>query len=269
MRQLRAELGTDHGIVKRVAGQLGYGVESVRAWVRQADVAVGAAVLEALFYGDDIEAGHADLTVVWLSDLPNVNEQTLAKIKLASDLIRDDQLVQVDTGFVGDELLPNRVYFLNTQKLRESSHLVSESEERAFTIWEVLDRTMRRDPSRFVLIIDEAHRGMEHKQSKSTAKAASIVQRFILGSGEMARSPIIVGISATPRQFDNLIAGTSRTTRKAEADVADRSHSGRLGTCRAEACESAAPAHRRTGIWGSAPHRANAAPRTIPLRQRR
>ena len=36
--QLRKELGTDHGTVYRVARQLGYGVESVRAWVRQADV---------------------------------------------------------------------------------------------------------------------------------------------------------------------------------------------------------------------------------------
>ena len=38
VRQLRAELGTDHGTVKRVAGQLGYGTESVRAWVRQGDI---------------------------------------------------------------------------------------------------------------------------------------------------------------------------------------------------------------------------------------
>jgi transposase len=41
VRQLRAELGTDHGTVYRVARQLGYGVESVRAWVRQADVDEG------------------------------------------------------------------------------------------------------------------------------------------------------------------------------------------------------------------------------------
>ena len=38
VRQLRAEWGTDHGTVKRVAGQLGYGTESVRAWVRQGDI---------------------------------------------------------------------------------------------------------------------------------------------------------------------------------------------------------------------------------------
>ena len=38
VRQLRKELGTDHGTVYRVARQLGYGIESVRAWVRQADI---------------------------------------------------------------------------------------------------------------------------------------------------------------------------------------------------------------------------------------
>ena len=38
MRQLRRELGTDHGTVGRVARQLGYGTESVRLWVRQADI---------------------------------------------------------------------------------------------------------------------------------------------------------------------------------------------------------------------------------------
>ena len=38
VRALRAELGTDQGTVARVDRQLGYGVESVRAWVRQADI---------------------------------------------------------------------------------------------------------------------------------------------------------------------------------------------------------------------------------------
>ena len=41
VRQLRKELGTTHGTVQRVASQLGYGVESVRQWVKQADIDEG------------------------------------------------------------------------------------------------------------------------------------------------------------------------------------------------------------------------------------
>jgi transposase len=41
VRALRAELGTDIGTIARVARQLGYGLESVRAWVRQAEIDEG------------------------------------------------------------------------------------------------------------------------------------------------------------------------------------------------------------------------------------
>ena len=38
VRQLRKELGTSHGTVQRVAEQIGCGVESLRIWVKCADV---------------------------------------------------------------------------------------------------------------------------------------------------------------------------------------------------------------------------------------
>jgi len=41
VRELRRELGSDHGTVKRIALQLGYGMESVRSWVAQADIDEG------------------------------------------------------------------------------------------------------------------------------------------------------------------------------------------------------------------------------------
>lgn len=40
VRQARAE-GRDHGAVQRIAEQLGYGVETVRKWVKRADVDEG------------------------------------------------------------------------------------------------------------------------------------------------------------------------------------------------------------------------------------
>ena len=41
VRQLRKELGTGHGTVKRVADQLGVGVETLRGWVKQAEIEAG------------------------------------------------------------------------------------------------------------------------------------------------------------------------------------------------------------------------------------
>jgi transposase len=41
VRQLRTELGTSHGTIQRVAAQIGCGVESLRTWVRQADIDEG------------------------------------------------------------------------------------------------------------------------------------------------------------------------------------------------------------------------------------
>lgn len=63
VRQLRDELGTDHGTVKRVAEQLGYGVESVRGWVRQADI-------------DD-------------GDRPGVSSQEAARVKALEQEVRE------------------------------------------------------------------------------------------------------------------------------------------------------------------------------------
>ena len=41
VRQLRKELGTTHGTIQRVAEQIGCGVESLRTWVKQADIDEG------------------------------------------------------------------------------------------------------------------------------------------------------------------------------------------------------------------------------------
>lgn len=56
VRTLRAGLGVEHGTVQRVAKQLGYGVESVRSWVKQADIDAGVKPGVSSEAGDRIAA---------------------------------------------------------------------------------------------------------------------------------------------------------------------------------------------------------------------
>lgn len=188
---------------------------------------MAAAALENLFFGDGESLDEdEELTVVWLSDLVNVNEQTMKKLGAASERL-GGQLVAVDNTFRGDEMSPGNIYFLNTQKLNVNSNLVSGGDDRGSSIWEILSRTIRRNPAKFLLVIDEAHRGME-RSGAVNEDAATIVQRFILGFSDLPKVPIIVGISATPERFDALLASTQRVIRRATAEVADVRKSGLL-----------------------------------------
>ena len=82
VRALRAELGTSQGRVQRVASQLGYGSESVRLWVRQADI-------------DD---GHA----------PGVTSEESARVKQLEqenrELRRANEILKRAASFFGAEL---------------------------------------------------------------------------------------------------------------------------------------------------------------------
>ncbi len=75
VRRLRAELGTDHGTVQRVAKQLGYGVESVRSWVRDRDVAEGLAGPDVLRVAE-LEARNRQL------------EQELRETRRANEILK-------------------------------------------------------------------------------------------------------------------------------------------------------------------------------------
>jgi transposase-like protein len=72
VRQLRAELGTSHGTIQRVALQLGYGTESVRSWVRQADV------------DDGVEAGTTTADAERIKDL----EQEVKELRRTNAILR-------------------------------------------------------------------------------------------------------------------------------------------------------------------------------------
>ena len=67
---------------------------------------MAAAVLEALFHGDDNFDFEPDpgAVVIWFSDDPSLNEQSRFRLLEASDRISISDLVVVQNTFTGDKL---------------------------------------------------------------------------------------------------------------------------------------------------------------------
>lgn len=171
---------------------------------------IATAAIERLLQGDEHYAPDPKTTILWLSDQPELNEQTRRKMLESSTVLGSAQLVVVDATFDTDLFKPGVVYFLNTQKLGKEKQLITPGDSRSYTVWETISNTVRERPGSFYVFLDEAHRGMV-ESTKVRNEANSIVQKFIKGSpGEIPPIPMIVGISATPERFNRLVEGTDR-----------------------------------------------------------
>lgn len=166
-----------------------------------------------------------DAVFLWLSDDPELNKQSMEKIERHADKLQQKTCISIEGDkFLEKEFADGHVYFLNTDKLREGSKLISnKKDEREYTIWQTIQNTIDSKGKRFFVIIDEAHRGM--KEGKEKQEANSIMQKFIFGSpsDKMSQMPIIIGMSATPERFNKLIgnveANRLRSVNISPADV--------------------------------------------------
>ena len=181
--------------------------------------------IEILFQGDDQNSPLVDATFLWITDQPELNEQTRKKMLSSSSLLSTETLQVLDTSFDQEVLDPGIVYFLNTQKLGKDKGLVVRGDKRSFTVWETIKNSIDARRGKFFVVIDEAHRGMF--EENGLEDPSTIIQKFIKGSsGELPAMPIIVGISATPERFNHLIVGTGRMNRPIDVDVEDVRASG-------------------------------------------
>lgn len=173
-----------------------------------------SALIESILYGDDTYAEQPNAIIVWLSDSPQLNEQSKLKIDSKADKIRLSQCVTVsEDSFDRETFEDGHIYFLNTQKLSISSKLTKNGDGRSYTIWETLANTVKEKSDRLYFIIDEAHRGM---QGREASKATTIMQKFIKGSDSdhIPPMPVVIGMSATTQRFNALVEGTSSTIYK-------------------------------------------------------
>lgn len=167
-------------------------------------------IMERVIQGCNSYPPNPDAIFLWISDLPEINTQTIEKMDSYSDEFSSkSNIIQIDGDFDEPVLSPGNLYVLNTQKLGKGTKLVSHGNHRENTIWEILSNTIDECPSDLIVIIDEAHRGAQ--KGKAFNDADTIIKKFLLGSpGEMPLSPIVVGITATPDHFEKLMEGTER-----------------------------------------------------------
>ena len=169
-----------------------------------------ASFIESIMCGDEecMVAAIPESIFIWLSDSPELNEQSKQKLMKYCDRLVLNQFETLDENFRGDKLEQSKVYFLNTQKLTRTSRMTSTGDGRDWTIWEVLQNTIEEYGKHLVLVIDEAHRGAKINQTTTMQK---FVKGFDNEDGQLETLPFIIGMSATPERF-NALAGASLST---------------------------------------------------------
>ena len=185
---------------------------------------IAAALIESVYFGMTLADGttfdeQPEAIFVWLSDSPELNEQSKQKIELKTDKLRYGQCVTISEESFDIEMLEDgHIYFLNTQKISRSGKLTQHSDDRQYTIWETLNNTIQNKSDRLYFIIDEAHRGAKSKTAQGTD--TTIMQRFIKGyeytengiKRKMRSMPVVLGISATAKRFNTLIGNTANVS---------------------------------------------------------
>lgn len=196
---------------------------------------MAASVIEALFAGDadyDFEADPSAV-VLWFTDDPSLNEQTRFKLIESSDRIAGSRLVVIENTFNQEKFDPGRVYFLNAQKLSKNSLLVKGAPEegdqlfdhnaspdmRQFTFWDTLRNTVEDEQLTLYVILDEAHRGMKARSRQDRAEKQTTVKRLVNGSNGVPAVPVVWGISATVKRFDDAMSDAEGRTRYASVVV--------------------------------------------------
>ena len=182
---------------------------------------ISAAVAEGLFYGNDTFEGDDQAVILWLSDSPSLNEQTMKRFDAATDILNGATSMEA----VGPEfakahacLMPGHIYFLNRQLLSKKGRLTNDAEG-GRTFWDVLTNTIEDADTHLYLFIDEAHRGLG-KDATSDSANKTIYAKLIDGQeGLNPPMPCVVGISATPERFNAAMNGRKNRDMKAPIDV--------------------------------------------------
>lgn len=165
---------------------------------------IATAVIERLMYGDESTEPNRDLTVLWVTDDPSLNVQTKRKMLLSSSHIKAGQLVTVDPTLDQKALDPGKVYFVHIQQLgRGATSYIQVGNNRQYSLWDTIGNTIATRGGKFLMIVDEAHRGTGKKIGGGKTITAQLMEG---AGGKFPPTPVVLGISATPQRFADAIS---------------------------------------------------------------
>ena len=202
---------------------------------------IATSVFERILIPSDDRVEDENAVILWLSDNPDLNEQSRYRIETASSDLAT-RTVTLDSSFNLPTFERGCIYFLNTQKLGKGTKLtggrrdsqdplIGRGDTMQVTFWDTLRNTIHSDQHNLILVVDEAHRGA----GKQRKDKATILRRLIEGHTPDGHAepvppiPTVMGISATPGAFKTMIGGMSGSRLvldDVEVPVADVQESG-------------------------------------------
>lgn len=185
-------------------------------------------VIEGLLDGSTEAQERPTLRVLWLTDSPSLNRQSAEKMDRYGEHLSDGKnLIVVDETYDEEVLAPGSVTFAHIQQLTSSasSWWPNESKGKRNALWHAVAKTVRDFGHDFLLVIDEAHKGIG--KEKSNVDRDTIIKTCLEGGknlydgGAHPAAPVALVMTATPKNFKDAMVASDRRTPEEKVAVTD------------------------------------------------
>ncbi|MGH2777387.1 MAG: DEAD/DEAH box helicase [Actinomycetota bacterium] len=192
-------------------------------------------VIEGLLDGSNEAQERSTLRVLWLTDSPSLNRQSADKMDRYGDhLSYGKNLVVVDETYDEEVLASGTVTFAHIQQLTSSasSWWPNESKGKTNALWHAIAKTVRDHGDDFMLVVDEAHKGIG--RDRSNGDRDTIIKTCLEGGKNLydgakhPAAPVALVMTATPQKFKDAMVASDRRTPEERVDVRDVQDEGLL-----------------------------------------
>lgn len=192
-------------------------------------------VIEGLLDGSNEAQERPTLRVLWLTDSPSLNRQSADKMdRYGDNLSYGKNLVVVDETYDEEVLAAGTVTFAHIQQLTSSasSWWPNESKGKRNALWHAIAKTVRDHGDDFLLVIDEAHKGIG--KEKSNGDRDTIIKTCLEGGNNLydgakhPAAPVAMVMTATPQKFKDAMVASDRLTPEHKVGVKEVQDEGLL-----------------------------------------